>query len=179
MSLVAEIVRTLRHLENTKVLERDGGQRQVLVLSQDGDLAEALGAEQLSVIQAPRSWRKMTADDFKFALFDLAMKSPPGQLAPLMRRTAFVASRLRMAAYVLSAAAACASIAILATGLAQIQQDRAMLNSTKDAARQVALAVAKTSQAIAAYPVSVDILKSTLQIENEEILAATVIRRYR
>jgi len=172
VSLVAEIVRTLRHLENTKVIERDGGQRQVLVLSQDGDLAEALGAEQLSVIQAPRSWRKMTADDFRFALFELALKSPPGQLAPLMRRTGFVASRLRTAVYVLSAVTACATIGFLATGLSQIQQGQAMLANTKDSAQQIALQLASATTAIAAFPVSVDILKSTLQIENEEILAA-------
>ena len=172
VALVAEIVRTLRHLENTRVLERDGGRRPVLVLSQDGDLVEAIGAEQLIVIEAPRSWRKMTSDDFKFALFELAMKSPPGQLAPLMRRTAFIASRLRMATYALSAATACASIGFLATGLAQIQRDQAMITSTKDTARQIALELSSTTKAIAAYPVSVDILKSTLQIEKDEILAA-------
>ena len=172
VALVAEVVRTLRHLENTKVLERNGGRRSVLVLSQDGDLVEAIGAEQLTVIEAPRSWRKMTSDDFKFALFELVMKSPPGQLAPLMRRTGFIASRVRTAAYGLSAATACASMGILANGVVQIQQDQAMISSTKDAARQVALELAGTSKAIAAYPVSVDILKSTLQIEKDEILAA-------
>jgi hypothetical protein len=67
---------------------------------------------------------------------------------------------------------ACATIGFLATGLSQIQQGQAMLANTKDSAQQIALQLASATTAIAAFPVSVDILKSTLQIENEEILAA-------
>jgi hypothetical protein len=171
-SLVTEIVRTLRHLENTKVLERDGGRRPVLVLSQDGDLVEAIGAEQLSVIEAPVSWQKMTADDFKFALFELVMQSPPGQLAPLVRRTGFIASRVRTAAYVLSAASVCASIALALADLAEIRQGYAKVSSAKDHTTQIAGELAIVMKAIAEYPVSADILKSTLQIEKDEILAA-------
>jgi hypothetical protein len=172
MALATEIVRTLRHLENTKVLDRDGSQRSVMILGLDNHKVGELEAEQFTLIQPPRSWRKMTTDDFKFALFELAMRFPAGQLAPLSRRTAFVASQIRKAAYALSAATVCASVWLLTEVYSKMQADRALLTSTRDSIKQTALELSKTDKKIAAYAVPSDIFKNALKLERDQILAA-------
>ena len=100
-----EVVRTLRHLENTRVLERGERHHGVLVLGDSTGMADLLAADKMDLLpwSAHASGQAPTWPD---ALFDRVVKSPAGQLAPLAKRTRFVASELRRAAY----GAACVSM---------------------------------------------------------------------
>ena len=94
---VAEVVRTLRHLENTREVVRSARRYAVLFLGDSIGLAAALGTQGLDRVAPPPPWRNALPTDWPFGLFDLTLKSPPGQLAPLEYRSAYVGQRLNRA----------------------------------------------------------------------------------
>lgn len=100
-----EVVRTLRHLENTRVLERGERHHGVLVLGDSTGMAGLLAADKMDLLPWS-AHASAQAPAWPDALFDRVVKSPAGQLAPLAKRTQFVASELRRAAY----GAACVSM---------------------------------------------------------------------
>ncbi len=119
----AEIVRTLRHLENSRILEHSLRRYPVLVLGAAAGLEAALAAQGMDLISAPKFGPRATPPDWRFALFDLVVTSPRGQLAPRGARSAFLAQRLARAAY--GGAALCLSATLWFVG--------AQLHATEDA----------------------------------------------
>lgn len=91
----AEITRTVRYLENNHLLARSTEAHNVLLLDSQTDIDPLLAQERLTRVPVPSPWTKKPPADWRFALFDLAVKSPAGQLAPLARRTRFMANHLR------------------------------------------------------------------------------------
>ncbi len=98
-TLASEMVRTVRHLENTRVLDRSAKPRSVLILGDSAGLAELLAPDNVYLLDPPAAWSKVAPGEWHFALFDLVIASPVGQVAPMAQRTDFVASRLSKIAY--------------------------------------------------------------------------------
>ncbi len=171
-SVSSEIARTLRHLENTKVVERDSAKLPVLVLGQDPRIAEALLAMGMAAVPVPKAMRGMGSGDFKFVLFELALKSPPGQLAPLSRRTGHVAAGLSRLSYAASAAAAGLVCWALFGASAQLRLDSFDLQQNRAASAQLGQQLTALEKELAAYPVPVGLVKSALRLERDEILSA-------
>ena len=97
-----EIIRTLRHLENVRVFQRTQQPRAVLVLG---------NADGMAQLPVPRRWQVCQEQSLGLQqLFDLACRSPAGQLAPPRLRARFVADRLRKVSYVAAAASLAAGL---------------------------------------------------------------------
>lgn len=107
---VAEIVRTRRHLENTRAVPRAQQRYAVLLLGAADSMQAPLALQQLDLLAPPRQWDTRTHKDWRWLLFERVMRSPTGQLAPLALRSRYLAGRVRRAAYV----GACAVIFIAA-----------------------------------------------------------------
>lgn len=176
-SVSSEITRTLRHLENTKVVERDSAKLPVLVLGQDPRIAEALLAMGMAAVPVPKAMRGMGSGDFKFVLFELALKSPPGQLAPLSRRTGHVAAGLSRLSYAASAASAGLVCWALFGAYAQLRLDGVDLQQNRGASAQLGQQLTGLDKELAAYPVPVGLVKSALRLERDEILSAPSMPR--
>lgn len=171
-SVAAEIIRTLRHLENTKVIERDGEKLPVLVLGDSEGIAQGLLDERMRLIAAPTSLRKAATSDFKFALFDLAIQSPPGQLAPLSRRTAHVAAAVGRLAYTMAAATICLALWNLLASYERIQDARTLIARSQSALTELGRKLTLVEKSIVAYPVTSELVKNTIRLEREELLSA-------
>ena len=173
----AEIIRTLRHLENTKVIERNSEKPPVLVLGNREGIAQGLLDEQLLLIEVPAALRKVASSDFKFALFDLAIQSPPGQLAPLSRRTAHIAAAVGRWAYTIAAAIICFAVWNLLASFQQIQDVRASIARSQGTLTELGRKLTMVDKSIAAYPVTSELVKNTIRLERDELLSAPSLPR--
>jgi hypothetical protein len=165
----AEIALTLRHLENTRVLDRSDARYAVLVLGNSQGMAAWLEPEHLDLIEPPPPWNFKVPKDWFFALLDLAITSPVGQLAPLKRREEFSASRLRPPAY--TAAAICLGLALwvaadnLSNAMASYSsKSRAQANISK-----LATQMADTEKKILDLGVSSQLMGSALAVDQVEL----------
>jgi hypothetical protein len=170
--VAAEIIRTLRHLENTKVIEREGEKPPVMVLGDSEGLAERLTDEGMTLIKAPKSLRKAGTSDFRFALFELALQSPPGQLAPLSRRTEHLASELNKLSFAIAAATVGIALWILISSFDRARNDRTAITASQNTLAELRIKMAVTDKSIAAFPVSSELVKNSLSLERDELLAA-------
>jgi hypothetical protein len=171
-SVTAEIIRTLRHLENTKVIEREGDKPPVMVLGDSEGIAQGLTDERMTLIDAPKSLRKAGTSDFKFALFDLALQSPPGQLAPLSRRTAHVAADLNKLSFAIAAATVGIALWVLISSFDRARNDRTAITGSQTTLAALRVKLAMTDKSIAAFPVPSELVKNSLRLERDELLAA-------
>ena len=169
---VAEITRTLRHLENTRVLDRSVHRHGVLVLGDTEGMAAALAAEHLDLLAPPPPWANKPPNDWHFALFDLALKSPVGQLAPLSRRTQYVAAQLRQAAYV--GAALCLGGALWAAGdnLRYIVAGQASRSQMQANAQALALQMGEADQKMVGFGVAAETVRSAVALDRDEVSSA-------
>ncbi len=175
--VTAEIIRTLRHLENTKVIERNSEKPTVLVLGNREGIAQGLLDEQMRLIEAPAALRKVATSDFKFALFDLAIQSPPGQLAPLSRRTAHIAAAVGRWAYTMAAAIICFAIWNLLASFERIQDARTSITRSQGTLTELGRKLTMVEKSIAAYPVTSELVKNTIRLDREELLSAPSISK--
>lgn len=91
---IEEIVRTIRHLENAQAVPRDRKAHALLYLGGGETIEPLLAPARLVRVDFPRKARHQ-ADDWRFLLFDLVIKSPIGQVAPLSRRVRFQSARVK------------------------------------------------------------------------------------
>ncbi len=161
----AQLLRTLRHLENTRVVARSGQRYGVLFLGESAGLGAALAALGLDLLAAPAPWQGLAATDWQGVLFDLALQSPVGQLAPLRQRSAFVGQRLGRACWAATllclgltgwaanrqAQAALQAQTERAQMLSQVQQVQAGLTQSEPALQQARVSPQALRQAMSAY----------------------------
>ncbi len=168
----AEIIRTLRHLENTRVIERTGQQHPLLLLGEAEDLPALLRADRLDLIAPPAPWGKLPASDWLFALFDLALTSPAGQMAPLSRRTQYVANRMRAPAY--AGAALCLALGLLAAAdnLRNGVADYSKRSQIQDHAQLLTTQLAAAEQQMAGFGVPAELVRSAVALDQAEVESA-------
>ena len=173
---VAEIVRTLRHLENTRVLERTGERHSLLMLGGSKEMLDLLALDKLT--QVPMPTTASPPADWRFALFDLAVKSPPGQLAPLGRRTVFVAAQLSKLSYVMAALVLTVGVAAGSGAALDILAGRDKLDTIKQQTQRLNRDVAQLDKKIAAFGVDAETVRQALQLDDNEIATAPVLQNH-
>lgn len=169
---VAEITRTLRHLENTRVLDRSVHRHGVLVLGDAQGMATALAAEHLDLLTPPPPWANQPPGDWRFALFDLALKSPIGQLAPLSRRTQYVAAQLRQAAYLGAALSLGGALWAAGDNLRYIVAGQASRSQMQASAQALAVQMGEADQKMVGFGVAAETVRSAVALDREEISSA-------
>lgn len=116
-----EIIRTHRYLENVRTLQRGSQPPPVMILGNAAAFAAPLGAARLELVAPPPPWNNAAYNDWRLPLFDLALREQPfGQLAPVARRTVYLARRLRQGALAAAAAAVVAGLLAAGTNAADI-----------------------------------------------------------
>ena len=93
-----EVVRTVRHLENTRVIERGSDRLAVLLLGTRQGLAAVLSRDRIDAVEPPSPRWADSEGGWRDALFDRVCKSPAGQLAPLALRSSYLTQQVRKAA---------------------------------------------------------------------------------
>lgn len=168
----AEITRTLRHLENIRVLDRAERRHGVLLLSDAQDMASLLAPDRLDLLPAPPPWTTSSPSDWRFALFDLALTSPPGQLAPLARRTKYVATRLRPPAYAAAALSLILALWASVGNLRDISAYNAGSNQTQGNIQSLATRLSDVELKMAGFGVPAELVRRAVTLEREEITLA-------
>ena len=168
----AEIVRTLRHLENTRVLERSGRKPGVLMLGDSQGLAALLAVEQLQLVDPPAPWTSTPPLDWRFALFDLALTARVGQLAPLSRRTSFIAMRLRQPAYAAATVGLSLALSASVSNLRDIVASHNSRNQTEERTRQLTQQLNEVEQKMAGFGVPPELVRQAARLDREELASA-------
>ncbi|MBA3058553.1 MAG: hypothetical protein KJ614_03860 [Gammaproteobacteria bacterium] len=168
----AEIVRTLRHLENTRVLERSGRKPGVLLLGDSESLAPLLAIDQLPLVAPPAPWTSAAPLDWRFALFDLALTSPVGQLAPLSRRTSYIATRLRLPAYAVAGISLGLALWASAGNLREIMTSHNSRNQTDQRTQQLEQQLNEVAQKMAGFGVPPELVHQAAKLDREELASA-------
>lgn len=167
---VEEIVRTRRYLENTRIIER-GQPCPVLLLGAVDEFAAPLTAAQFELVPPPHPWDRQPPADWLFPLFDLALKSPAGQVAPVSSRTVFLAGQLRRWAYAISAACLVVSLYTASGNLSAILDTLRLQNQSQNNLRELAASIAGIDQKITAFGVDPELLRRIIALDDEEIVS--------
>lgn len=167
-----EILRTVRHLENTRVVERGKQRFPVLLLGTDDSLAAILAADRLDAFE-PAAQRDLASGDGGYGqLFDLVVKSPPGQMAPLKYRTTYVAGQVAKAARVASIVCLVAAGAAASGSIRAIISDQHDRSQLQDAGILLNGKIAELDAALAGFGVAPNLLRMALTVDNTEIATA-------
>lgn len=159
-----ELVRTLRHLENTHAVDRDGQRFGVLVLGSDGALAQHWGSERLDLVSAhPEACEPL--------LLDAVTRGLPGQLAPLGVRIHYVSAQVRRAAWVATASVLALTVWLGAGMASDRWQQYQAHKQVLDQVTQLQFTSQRLEREIAAYGVDPVVVKKALQIDSAEIEA--------
>ena len=169
---VTEIVRTLRHLENTKVLDRTDKPRPIVIIGDSEGFSDLLSNEKMQLLALPSGKSKVGTNDWREVLFELVVKSPSGQLAPMSARTAFVASRWQRAAFIAGALSFSLAVAFAGSILLTITDDRAALTLKRSNVQRQQTALDNLERQIAAIGVNPDWVHQAVTLDQQEILAA-------
>jgi len=168
----SELIRTVRHLENTRVIEREGQRFGVLLLGAAPGLAAALAADKLDAVEPPAPWNKGVVTDWNHILFDLASKGPSGQLAPMAYRATYLARKLVQASRVAVVAVLALTVWAVSdsvTKAVRAQHSRAEVQASTDGA---VAQVAGADAAIGAFGVSPELVRKAIAVDAEEIASA-------
>jgi hypothetical protein len=170
-ALVAEIVRTVRHLENTRVLERSTKPRSLLMLGDAQGMQELLTPDNILIQDAPAPWSKVAPQTWQSALFDLVIASPVGQVAPLAQRTEFVASRLTKVAY--GAAAGCFALGVWlgVDNMREVFVARSSQAQSQTRLQDLQAKIDEVDEVLAKFGVSADLVRQAAALDLNEIRA--------
>lgn len=173
----AEITRTLRHLENTRILNRSNQHHPVLFLGQSEGIEEALAKDRLDLIAPPNPWAKKPQVDWHHVLFDLVLTSPQGQLAPMARRTNYVAGRLRQPAYTAAAISLGLALWLAGQNLIDMTNSQRSKNEADVRVQQLTEKLDETDQKMTVFGVSADLVSRSVALDKEEILTTPSLGR--
>ena len=162
-----------------RTLQRGTKPPPVLILGNAGEFAAPLAAAKLELVAPPPPWNTKPPGDWRFPLFDLAIREQPyGQLAPLARRTVYVARRLHKGA--LAAAVASIVIGLLASSsnvldILDILRDKETMQT---ASQRVNTQVSAIEQRIASFGAPPDLVRRAVALNEDEIVAAPAIDKH-
>lgn len=174
---VDEIVRTIRHLENTQAVTRDGKAFPVLYLGDPVRIEPLLAPARLILVELPQTGEAVVGD-WRHALFDLVLKSPIGQVAPLSRRVGYLSAKLsRLARYLallIFVVGLFAASSNLLSIYRKVEQRLAVTEQIEDLDQQID----GLNAHIASYGVSPDIVRKALALAESELDSAPDIEPY-
>ncbi len=167
--IAAEISRTVRYLENNRLLERSSEPRNVLMLGDPPEIDVWLKQENLRRLAPPPPWHKKNPDDWRFALFDKVTTAPAGQLAPLSWRSRFVAQRMRAPVYAASVLCLVLAIVLAAENLNQIATNYSNTQGIAQRSRVHEIQITETQQKIAGFGISAEEVRNAVLLEQTEL----------
>lgn len=167
---IEEIIRTRRYLENTRAIERDQA-CPILLLDHRASFASQLAAAQFELIPPPAPWHIQPPADWRFPLFDLALQTPPGQVAPLAQRTDFLARRLRQMAWVAAILTLAAGGWAASDNLSAIRDTLQQKAVSASEAQRLATQKAEVEAKIAGFGVDPELLRRAIALNDEEIVS--------
>lgn len=168
----AELVRTLRHLENTRVIDRGRQRFGVLLLGTAEGLATLLARERLDAVPVPGHLDAQHPADWNHKLFDLVCKNPPGQLAPMGYRASYLARGVRLGAKVGVVVSVLLALWIASSGISDSLQVHTQRNQLNAKLRTLNGEIVAVDQNIQAIGVSPDSVRKALALDAEEIASA-------
>lgn len=174
---IEEIIRTRRYLENTRLIERDRP-CPVLLMGTIENYAMPLSAAQFQLVPPPHPWDRQPPQDWLHLLFDLALHSPAGQVAPITRRIDHLAQQLKKAALATSALGLIAAV-WAASGNLQVVFDTLKQREQSQATTQQLLAqIATLEEKTASFGVSPELLRQAITLHEEEIASVPALEKH-
>lgn len=165
---VDEIVRTLRHLENTQAVPRDRKAHALLFLGEVERINPLLAPARLLRIDPPRKIADAEGE-WLLPLLDLVLRSPVGQVAPLARRVTFQSARVKGIARNLAILVAVVGILAASNNLLgiyrMVQQRIAVSNGIAELDDQIDLVNAQ----VARFGVSPETLRKAVSLVESEL----------
>lgn len=168
----AEIVRTVRHLENTHVIQRGTGRLPALLLGTHESLAEVLSRDRIDAVAPPAQRWADSAEGWRDTLFDRVHKSPPGQLAPLARRASYLTDQVQKGSRIAMVVCLVVAVAMASGSAVTIIGDRGLQAGLKTTASQLAAQIEQLDASIASFGVAPDLLRKVLSLDTNEITSA-------
>lgn len=166
-----EIIRTHRYLENSRILQR-GARVAIMLFGDSREFAAPLSAARLELIPPPAPWDTQPPADWRFPLFDLALRAPPGQITPFARRTVFLAARLRKAALVTAAASLVIAAGVASSnllGIVDILRDR---KQTRLDGQRLDARFADIERRIAGTGATPELMRRAIALDSQELATA-------
>jgi hypothetical protein len=174
---VEEIVRTIRHLENTQAISRDAKGFPVVFLGDPARIDPFLAPARLVRVELPQKG-DAPAGDWHNLVFDLVLKSPVGQVAPLARRVGFLSARLsrvaRYLALLIFVVGVLAASSNLFSIYRKVEQRLAVVEQIEDLDDQID----GLNAHIARYGAAPDIVRKAVALTEEELDSAPDIEPY-
>ena len=167
-----EILRTLRHLENTRTIERGRQRFSTLLLGAAQGLEPILAADRLDPMDASVLRKNAAGSDWQPLLLDMVCKSPPGQMAPMALRESYLAVQVGRAARMASVLCLLATGAIVLSHVSAITHDHRERTQLVVSLAQLDTQIAEVDSAIQAFGVAPELLREALAVDNEEITQA-------
>lgn len=167
-----EILRTMRHLENTRVIERGRQRFPVMLLGVADGLAPILARDRLDALDASILRKAKLEENWQQALLAMVCKSPAGQLAPMGLRERYLAMRLSRAAAGIAAVCVLGTIAVAAGNVRVIVGDHRERNHLEARVGELDNQLAEVDTAIARFGVAPDVLRRALSVDSDEVVNA-------
>ncbi len=171
-----EILRTVRHLENTKVLERGAQRLPALLLGTAQGLSAVLSGDRIDTVAAPGKQWAGDASAWRAGLFDLLCKGPSGQLAPMALRTSYLTQQVEKGARL--GMAACLAVGLVAASgsVLSLLGDSKIQSQLRVSAGQLTGQIGEVEIAIESFGVSPELLRKVLVLDSDEIATAPELR---
>ncbi len=167
-----EILRTMRHLENTRVIERGRQRFPAMLLGVADGLAPILARDRLDALDATLLRKAKLEENWQQALLSMVCKSPAGQLAPMGMRESYLAMRLGLMARGVAAVCVLGTIALVAGNVSVIARDHGERNHLEASVGELDNKLAEVDAAIARFGVAPDFLRHALGVDSDEIANA-------
>lgn len=168
---VDEIVRTIRHLENTQAVARNQKEFPLLYLGDHQDIEPLLAGARLVPVELSGQ-NKNGRIDWLGRLFDIVVKSPKGQVAPLSARIGFLSSRIRRIARYLSVAVVLVSLIAASSNLATIYRTIQQRIVVADKTEELDQEITGLNVQIARYGVAPDTVRKAIALAEAELETA-------
>ena len=175
----AEIIRTLRHLENTHIVERNKDRYSVLLMGGGAGLQTKLTEDRLNILPLPSRWMTDQPDwHWNQVLFDQAVKKPLGQLAPLKYRIAYLAQETSKAAKIAIAVVILSTAAMVGISARGIYEAQTVTHQLQQQLGAITNEISTTDEAIAGFGVTPDMVRKAVALDAEEIEAAPDLQHH-
>jgi hypothetical protein len=165
----SEVLRTMRHLENTHVVERSTERFALMLLGGNEELKNRLNDDRLTVLETPKKWERYQQIGWNYLLLEAALKSPTGQLAPLKYRISYLAQQMSKTAWIgsgiaLVVAAFMSGFSWKAALESKTQQEQLLQTSS-----QVAADIQSAEDQIAKFGVSPARVRNAVALDTDEV----------